>query len=132
MNTIAKTLWAAVLTTGMAASAMAATPTAPINTAKDQQRAAHQAQKQAQQAALFQQADANRDGKLSAAEFTRFHELKKAAWQAQQQEREKNRFARLDANKDGGISQDELKAAHAQRAAFKHQHHGSHAQKPVL
>ena len=135
MKTLSKTLSVAILGCGIAVSAFAATSTtspAPADhTAKQAQR---QAKMQAQQAALFQQADSNKDGKLSATEFARFNELIKAAWEARKQEMEKNRFARLDANKDGALSMDELKTAQAKRASFKHHHNGGQPDmpKPVL
>lgn len=135
MNTFSKTLSVAILGCGVALSAVAATSTTtPVNADKAQQRSERMAKMQAQQAALFQQADANKDGKLSATEFTKFNDLKKAAWEARKQEMEKNRFARLDANKDGSLSMDELKTAQAKRASFKHHHKGGqhNMQKPAV
>ena len=88
------------------------------------------AKMQAERTALFQQADANHDGKLSPAEFATFKQLKQQARQLHKQEFEKNRFARLDTNKDGQVSEDELKAAQAKRAAFK-QHHPMQDQAPA-
>ncbi|WP_026472107.1 EF-hand domain-containing protein [Alkanindiges illinoisensis] len=129
MKTLLKTLSVAILSGGIAVSAFAASTT-PANADKAQQRTEHMAKMQAQQAALFQQADANKDGKLSSTEFARFNELKKAAWEAHKQEFEKNRFARLDSNKDGSLSMDELKTAQAKRASFKH--HRGNAMKPAL
>lgn len=133
MTTLVKTLSVAILGCGMAFSAFAATTTTqqvhPDHSAKHAER---QAKMQAQQAALFQQADSNKDGKLSATEFAKFNDLKKAAWEARQQEMEKNRFARLDANKDGALSMDELKTAQAKRASFKHHKEHRDMQKPAL
>lgn len=138
-----KSLSAAVLTGAMAMSAMAApTPVQPpqpqANPAQRtpeqaQQRADRMAKFEAEKAALFQQADGNKDGKLSAAEFGKFKELQKNAWQARKQDAEKNRFARLDSNKDGALSLQELNAPHAQRAGFKHHRDGAApAPKPML
>ncbi|RYY80861.1 MAG: EF-hand domain-containing protein [Moraxellaceae bacterium] len=125
MNTFSKTLSVAILGCGVAVSAFAATSTTtPANVDKAQQRSERMAKMQAQQTALFQQADSNKDGKLSATEFAKFNTLQKAAWEARKQEMEKNRFARLDANKDGSLSMDELKTAQAKRASFKHHHKG--------
>lgn len=138
-----KSLSAAVLTGAMAMSAMAApTPVQPPQPQANpvqrtpeqaQQRADRMAKFEAQKAALFQQADGNKDGKLSAAEFGKFKELQKNAWQARKQDAEKNRFARLDSNKDGALSLQELNAPHAQRAGFKHHRDGAApAPKPML
>ena len=138
-----KSLSAAVLTGAMAMSAMAApTPVQPPQPQANpvqrtpeqaQQRADRMAKFEAQKAALFQQADGNKDGKLSAAEFGKFKELQKNAWQARKQDAEKNRFARLDSNKDGALSLQELNAPRAQRAGFKHHRDGAApAAKPML
>ena len=138
-----KSLSAAVLTGAMAMSAMAApTPVQPPQQQANpvqrtpeqaQQRADRMAKFEAEKAALFQQADGNKDGKLSAAEFGKFKELQKNAWQARKQDAEKNRFARLDSNKDGALSLQELNAPHAQRAGFKHHRDGAApAPKPML
>lgn len=54
--------------------------------------------------ARFNEADGNRDGKLSLAEMQDAQDKKLA-----------ERFARLDANKDGGVSPDEMRQAHQQR-----------------
>ena len=138
-----KSLSAAVLTGAMAMSAMAVpTPVQPPQPQANpvqrtpeqaQQRADRMAKFEAEKAALFQQADGNKDGKLSAAEFGKFKELQKNAWQARKQDAEKNRFARLDSNKDGALSLQELNAPHAQRAGFKHHRDGAApAPKPML
>lgn len=138
-----KSLSAAVLTGAMAMSAMAApTPVQPPQPQANpvqrtpeqaQQRADRMAKFEAEKAALFQQADGNKDGKLSAAEFGKFKELQKNAWQARKQDAEKNRFARLDSNKDGALSLQELNAPRAQRAGFKHHRDGAApAPKPML
>lgn len=138
-----KSLSAAVLTGAMAMSAMAApTPVQPPQSQANpaqrtpeqaQQRADRMAKFEAEKAALFQQADGNKDGKLSAAEFGKFKELQKNAWQARKQDAEKNRFARLDSNKDGALSLQELNAPRPQRAGFKHHRDGAApAPKPML
>lgn len=135
-----KSLSAAVLTGAMAMSAMAVpTPVQPQanpvqrTPEQAQQRADRMAKFEAEKAALFQQADGNKDGKLSAAEFGKFKELQKNAWQARKQDAEKNRFARLDSNKDGALSLQELNAPRAQRAGFKHHRDGAApAAKPML
>lgn len=135
-----KSLSAAVLTGAMAMSAMAVpTPVQPQanpvqrTPEQAQQRADRMAKFEAEKAALFQQADGNKDGKLSAAEFGKFKELQKNAWQARKQDAEKNRFARLDSNKDGALSLQELNAPRAQRAGFKHHRDGAApAPKPML
>lgn len=136
-NLSLKSLSAAILTGAMAMSAIAApsTPPAPAQHSPEQakQRADKMAKFEAEKAALFQQADGNKDGKLSATEFSKFKELQKNAWQARKQDAEKNRFARLDSNKDGALSLQELNAPHAQRAGFKHHRDGAApAPKPML
>ncbi len=129
MNALIKTLLVSTLGFGVAFTAFANTPADSKNT----QRTERMAKMQAEHAALFQQADANKDGKLSAAEFAKFNELKKAAWETRKQEFEKNRFARLDTNKDGALSLDELKADHGKKGGFKHRKGGTQqAQKPAV
>ncbi|XID74931.1 EF-hand domain-containing protein [Alkanindiges sp. WGS2144] len=137
MKTLSTTLLAAILGLGLAVSAIAAPTTTQASSTttanKDSQRAERMAKMQAEQAALFQQADANKDGKLSEAEFAKFNELKKAAWEARKQEFEKNRFARLDTNKDGVLSMDELKAGHGKKGGFKHRKNAhQQVQKPAI
>lgn len=130
MKTLSKTLAVAIVSSGIAVSAFAATSTTqPANTDHSAKQTERKAKMQAQQVALFQQADSNKDGKLSSTEFAKFNELKKAAWQARKQEMEKNRFARLDSNKDGALSIDELKTAQAKRASFNH-HNKAHRDMP--
>lgn len=130
MKNLAKTLSVAILGCGIAVSAFAATTTTqsvstqPAKTDHSAKHAERQAKMQAQQAALFQQADSNKDGKLSATEFAKFNALQKAAWEARKQDMEKNRFAHLDSNKDGALSMDELKTAQVKRASFKHHNKG--------
>lgn len=143
---LVKSLTAAILTSAMTMSAIAA-PTAvqppqpspaqanPVQRTPEhaQQRADRMAKFEAEKAALFQQADGNKDGKLSTAEFAKFKELQKNAWQARKQDAEKNRFARLDSNKDGALSLQELNAPHSQRAGFKHHRDDvAPASKPML
>lgn len=116
MNALIKTVLVTILGFGAAFTAFANTPADSKNT----QRTERMAKMQAEQAALFQQADANKDGKLSEAEFAKYQELKKAAWEARKQEYAKARFARLDTNKDGVLSLDELKADQGKKGGFKH------------
>lgn len=120
MKTLTKNLLVAILGGSIAMAAFAGTATDE----KTGQRAERIAKIQAERDALFKQADANRDGKLSPAEFASFNDLQKKAWEARKQEFEKNRFARIDSNKDGALSEDELKAAQIHRAGFKHRQHG--------
>lgn len=65
-------------------------------------------------AAAFTDADSNRDGRLSMAEF-----------QAARSRKLAEQFAKLDANKDGGLTQDEMREAVREhrhmRSARKHQ-----------
>ena len=116
MNALIKTLLVTALGFVAAFTAFANTP-ADSRTA---QRAEMMAKMQAQHIALFQQADANKDGKLSEAEFAKFNELKKQAREAYKQTYEKERFARLDSNKDGMISLEELQAQHGKKGTYKH------------
>lgn len=134
MKTLLKTLSVALLGCGIAVSAFAATATQSVGTEHSAKQAERQAKMQTQQAALFQQADSNKDGKLSSTEFARFHELKKAMWETRKQDMQNNRFARLDTNKDGGLSLDELKMAQAKHASSKHGHQGGQSAmtKPAL
>lgn len=126
MKNLTKSLLIATLGGGIVMAAFAGTATDDKST----QRAERIAKVQAERDALFKQADANHDGKLSPAEFASFNDLQKKAWEARQQEFEKNRFARIDTNKDGALSEDELKAAKIHRAGFKHRHHGGQDQAP--
>ena len=64
-----------------------------------QQSAATQPKK----ASLFEQADANHDGKLSATEFAKLEQLRKNA--------KKPDFKTLDANGDGSVTRDEMRSA---------------------
>ena len=116
MNALIKTVLVTMLGFGAAFTAFANTP-ADTKTA---QRAEMMAKMQAQHIALFQQADANKDGKLSETEFAKFNELKKQAREANKQMFEKERFARLDSNKDGSVSLEELQAQHGKKGAYKH------------
>lgn len=61
-----------------------------------------------ERAALFAQADADHDGKLSPTEFATLHELVR-------QQMAQRRFTKLDADGDGFVSQAELEAGLAKR-----------------
>jgi Ca2+-binding EF-hand superfamily protein len=65
--------------------------------------------------ARFNEADGNRDGKLSFAEM-----------QNAEQRRLKERFDRLDANHDGGVSLAEMRQAHQHRGDRRHRWQGMH------
>lgn len=67
-------------------------------------RQARREQMQAKAQARFAEADRNRDGKLSLAE-----------WQDARDQKMAEQFARLDVDKDGSLSQDELRQGHQQR-----------------
>ena len=116
MNALIKTLLVTTLGFGAAFTAFANTPA----DTKNAQRAEMMAKMQAQHIALFQQADANKDGKLSEAEFAKFNELKKQAREVHKQTYEKERFARLDTNKDGAVSLEELQAQHGKKGGYMH------------
>lgn len=128
MNALIKTVLVTTLGFGAAFAAFANTSTND----KVAQRTEMMAKMQAHQAELFQQADANKDGKLSSTEFDKFNQLKKEMHKANQEAREKQRFARLDTNKDGMLSLDELKASHAKKGAYKHHGGVSGHAKPAM
>ena len=87
-NTLIFTLL--VSTAGMAAAADAQVPT-PTKAPK-----------------LFQQADANKDGKLDAAEFAKLEQLRDERMQQLQAQRPD--FKTLDKDGDGSVSQEEMRA----------------------
>ena len=128
MNALIKTVLVTTLGFGAAFTAFANTPT----DAKAAQRTDMMAKMQAHQAELFQQADANKDGKLSSVEFDKFNQLKKEMHKAHQEAREKQRFARLDSNKDGMLSLDELKASYGKKGMYKHHDGASSHAKPAM
>ena len=128
MNALIKTVLVTALGFGAAFTAFANSPT----DATTAQHAEMMATMQAHQAELFGQADANKDGKLSSAEFDKFNQLKKDMRKAHQEAREKQRFARLDSNKDGLLSLDELKAGHGKKAMYKHHDGATHRSKAAM
>lgn len=128
MNALIKTVLVTTLGFGAAFTAFANSPA----DSKDTQRTEMMAKMQAKHAALFQQADANKDGKLSEAEFEKFNQLKKQAREAQKQVYQKERFARLDSNKDGMLSLDELKAQHGKKGDYKRHHTNTKHTKPAM
>jgi uncharacterized protein YnzC (UPF0291/DUF896 family) len=67
-------------------------------------RAAHQAQMRQRAEARFAEADKNRDGRISLAEFQDASDRRLA-----------ERFARMDANKDGQLTAEEMRSAREAR-----------------
>jgi Ca2+-binding EF-hand superfamily protein len=76
------------------------------------------ADRRAEAEARFDQADKNKDGKLSLAEM-----------QDAQDQRLAERFAKLDANQDGGVSKDEFRQAHEQQRAERQERKGQMKEK---
>lgn len=66
---------------------------------------------------MFGEADANKDGNVSQAEFNAMGTRMHAQRMAQHETRHKERFARLDTNRDGNITQAEAQAARAAMGA---------------
>lgn len=129
MNALIKTVLVTTLGFGAAFTAFANSPTDANTT----QHTDMMAKMQMHQAALFQQADANKDGKLSSVEFAKFNQLKKEMHAAHQEARQKDRFTRLDTNKDGLLSLDELKAGQGKKGAYQHHKDGAHdMKKPAM
>ena len=94
-----------------AATAPAASPApaAPAKAAAQQQPTKELIQTQAK--TLFQQIDANKDGRVDRAEADKAHAAAVARVEAQRQQQRNAYFARIDANKDGMISRQEFEAA---------------------
>jgi Ca2+-binding EF-hand superfamily protein len=101
-----------------------AQPSAPedASRAAPADESARRAEREAQAEARFQQADRNRDGKLSPEEM----EAARAARRAE-------RFAKMDRNRDGGLSREDLRQAREERRGQRgHRRERKHAKLQAL
>lgn len=95
-----------------AATAPAAAPAqaAPARTTATRQQPTKELI-QTQTRTLFQQLDANKDGRVDRAEAEKAHAAAVARAEAQRQQQRNGYFARIDTNKDNMISRQEFEAA---------------------